>query len=223
VRTAAYEVLNIFVQSSASDSLQAIASLSDVIIKRLEETIPLQSQVVSVEDKITLEEMQNSLCTVLQAIVLRLDKDITPQADRSMQILLQILNSVGGKSSVPEAVFGTISAISTTMEEDFIKYMEAFAPFLYNALGNQEEPSLCSMAIGLVSDITRSMGERSQPYCDNFMNYLLNNLRVCKTEYCLHAAFTVLTLALEYFSLQPVQARYSSVLWRHCWCHFWSL
>jgi importin subunit beta-1 len=56
--------------------------------------------------------------------------------------------------------------------------MEAFSPFLYNALGNQEEPGLCSMAIGLVSDITRSMGPLSQPYCDTFMNYLLNNLRV---------------------------------------------
>ncbi|GAO16073.1 uncharacterized protein UV8b_02275 [Ustilaginoidea virens] len=177
VRTAAYEVLNVFVQNSATESLQAVASLSEVIIKRLEETIPLQSQVVSVEDKITLEEMQNSLCTVLQAIISRLDKDIIPQGDRIMQILLQILTSVGSKSSVPEAIFGTISALSTAMEEDFSKYMEAFSPFLYNALGNQEGPSLCSMAIGLVSDITRSMGERSQPYCDNFMNYLLNNLR----------------------------------------------
>ncbi|KAJ4266453.1 karyopherin Kap95 [Fusarium torreyae] len=177
VRTASYEVLNVFVQNAASESLQSVASLSDVIIKRLEETVPLQNQVVSVEDKITLEEMQNSLCTVLQAIISRLDKEIIPQGDRIMQILLQILNSVGGKSSVPDAVFATISALSTSMEEDFVKYMDAFAPFLYNALGNQEEPSLCSMAIGLVSDITRSLGERSQPYCDNFMNYLLNNLR----------------------------------------------
>ncbi|KAG5767140.1 hypothetical protein H9Q72_004809 [Fusarium xylarioides] len=177
VRTAAYEVLNVFVQNAASESLQPVASLSDVIIKRLEETVPLQNQVVSVEDKITLEEMQNSLCTVLQAIISRLDKEIIPQGDRIMQILLQILNSVGGKSSVPDAVFATISALSTAMEEDFVKYMDAFAPFLYNALGNQDEPSLCSMVIGLVSDITRSLGERSQPYCDNFMNYLLNNLR----------------------------------------------
>ncbi|KAF5017430.1 hypothetical protein F66182_10643, partial [Fusarium sp. NRRL 66182] len=177
VRTAAYEVLNVFVQNAASESLQSVASLSDVIIKRLEETVPLQNQVVSVEDRITLEEMQNSLCTVLQAIILRLDKEIIPQGDRIMQILLQILNSVGGKSSVPDAIFATISTLSTAMEEDFVKYMDAFAPFLYNALGNQDEPSLCSMAIGLVSDITRSLGERSQPYCDNFMNYLLNNLR----------------------------------------------
>ncbi|KAI5467792.1 armadillo-type protein [Mariannaea sp. PMI_226] len=177
VRTAAYEVLNVFVMNAATESLQPIASLSDVIIKRLEETVPMQSQVVSVEDKITLEEMQNSLCTVLQAIISRLDKEILPQGDRIMQILLQILATVGAKSSVPDAVFATISTLATAMEEDFVKYMDTFAHFLYNALGNQEEPSLCSMAIGLVSDITRSLGERSQPYCDNFMNYLLNNLR----------------------------------------------
>jgi importin subunit beta-1 len=177
VRTASYEVLHVFVNNAATDSLPALASLSDVILKRLEETVPLQQQVSSVEDKITLEEMQNSLCTVLQSIITRLDKEIAPQGDRIMQVLLQILSTVSGKSSVPEAVFATISALSTAMEEDFIKYMEAFAPFLYNALGNQEEPSLCSMAIGLVSDITRSLGERSQPFCDQFMNYLLNNLR----------------------------------------------
>jgi importin subunit beta-1 len=179
LRTAAYEVLNTFVQNAANDSLPAIASLSDVIIKRLENTIPLQSQVVSVEDKITLEEMQTSLCTVLLAIIQRLEKEIAPQAPRIMTVLLQILNTAGPKSSVPDAVFATVSSLANALEEGFATYMEAFAPFLYNALGNQEEPSLCSMAIGLVSDITRSMGPPCQPYCDTFMNYLLNNLRVC--------------------------------------------
>jgi importin subunit beta-1 len=177
VRTAAYEVLNIFVQNAAQDSVQPVAQLSSVILERLENTIPMQTQVVSVEDKITLEDMQTSLCSVLQAIVQRLDKEIVPQGDRIMQILLQLLSSAGAKSSVPEAAFAAISALSNAMEEDFVKYMDAFTPFLYNALGNQEEPTLCSMAIGLVSDITRSMGEQSAPYCDSFMNYLLNNLR----------------------------------------------
>ncbi|KAI0908666.1 armadillo-type protein [Ustulina deusta] len=177
VRTTSYEVLSAFVQHAATDSFPAVAQLSDVIIKRLEETIPLQSQVVSIEDKIALEEMQTSLSTVLQAIIQRLEKEIAPQGDRIMQVDLQILNILGPKSSVPEAIFATISGLANAMEEDFFKYMEAFSPFLYNALANQEEPSVCSMAIGLVSDITRSMGERSQPYCDNFMNHLLNNLR----------------------------------------------
>lgn len=178
VRTAAYEVLNVFVQSAANDSLSAVAALCTVAIQRLEETLPLQQQVVSVEDRIILEDMQTSLCTVLQAVAQRVDKEIAPQGDRIMQVLLQILSTVNGKSSVPESVFGAISSLANAMEEDFAKYMDAFSPFLYNALANQEEPSLCSMAIGLVSDITRSLGERSQPYCDNFMNYLLSNLRV---------------------------------------------
>lgn len=202
VRTAAYEVLNAFVQSAAIESLPAIASLSDVIIKRLEETIPMQTQVVSVEDKITLEDIQTSLCAVLQAIIQRLDKEIMPQGDRIMQVQLQILQTVGGKSLVPEAVFATIGSLANTMEEEFIKYMEAFAPFLYNALGNQEEPSLCSMAIGLVSDITRSTGERSQPFCDNFMNYLLNNLRVrprLPSSYDNISAFRCCSLLTLYF------------------------
>ena len=109
----------------------------------------------------------------------RLEGEIAPQADRIMHVLLRILSSVGAKSSVPDTIFATVGALANALEEDFTKYMDPFIPFLYNALGNQEEPALCSMAIGLVSDITRSLNEKAQPYCDTFMNYLLNNLRVC--------------------------------------------
>ncbi|KAF2715719.1 importin subunit beta-1 [Pleomassaria siparia CBS 279.74] len=177
LRTAAYEVLNAFVANSAGDSVGLVATLSNVILDRLEKSISLQTQVVSVEDKLTLEEMQTSLASVIMSIVQRLEVDIKPQADRIMQVLLHLLSTVGGKSSVPDTVFAAIGSIATALEEDFINYMEAFTPYLYNALGNQEEPGLCSMAIGLVSDITRSLGDKIQPFCDAFMNYLLNNLR----------------------------------------------
>ncbi|KAF2816051.1 importin subunit beta-1 [Mytilinidion resinicola] len=177
LRTAAYEVLNAFVTNAANDSVGIVAGLSDVVLERLEKTIQLQAQVVSVEDKLTLEEMQTSLTSVVMAIVQRLETEIRPQADRIMGVLLQLLSSLGAKSSVPDTVFAAIGALANALEDDFIKYMDAFTPFLYNALGNQEEPALCSMAIGLVSDITRSLGEKVQPWCDAFMNYLLNNLR----------------------------------------------
>jgi len=55
--------------------------------------------------------------------------------------------------------------------------MQSFSPYLLNALNNQEEPQLCAMAIGLVSDITRALESKVQPFCDQFMNSLLNNLR----------------------------------------------
>ncbi|KAI7564069.1 ARM repeat-containing protein, partial [Hortaea werneckii] len=90
LRTAAYEVLNAFVTNAANDSVQMVASLSDVIIDRLEKSIPMQQQVVSVEDRLTLEEMQTSLTSVLIAITQRLEKEIQPQADRIMQLLLSL-------------------------------------------------------------------------------------------------------------------------------------
>jgi importin subunit beta-1 len=48
-----------------------VASLSDVILERLEKTLPLQAQVVSIEDKMTLEEMQTSLSSVVVVRTLR--------------------------------------------------------------------------------------------------------------------------------------------------------
>lgn len=95
-----------------------------------------------------------------------------------MTVLLQLLHAVPSASSVPDVIFGAVGTLATALEDDFAPYMESFSQPLYAALGNQEEPGLCSMAIGLVSDITRSLGELAQPYCDTFMNYLLNNLRV---------------------------------------------
>ena len=95
-----------------------------------------------------------------------------------MHAMLQVLSTVPPKSSVPDVVFATVGAIAGALEDDFIKYMESFAPFLYNALSNQDEIGLCSMAIGLVSDIARALNEKVRPFCDSFMNYLLENLKV---------------------------------------------
>ena len=178
LRTAAYEVINAFVTNAAHDSLPVVAQMSEVVLQRLEATIPMQSQVVSVEDKLTLEEIQTSLTSVVMAIIQRLETEIKPQADRIMQLQLQLLGSVGPKSSVPDTIFACIGALSGAVEDDFGKYMEPFSPFLYAALANQEEPAICAMAIGLVSDITRALNEKVQPYCDSLMNHLLNDLRV---------------------------------------------
>ncbi|KAL9087407.1 MAG: hypothetical protein Q9165_006704 [Trypethelium subeluteriae] len=177
LRTAAYEVLSTFVLNAANESLQAVASLTEIILQRLDQTIPMQQQVVSVEDKLSLEEMQTSLTSVVMAIIQRLEEKIEPQADRIMALMLQLLGMNSDKSSVPDIIFAAVGALANALEGAFQRYMEPFMPFLFNALGNQDEPGLCAMAIGLVSDFSRALGDKIQPQCDAFMNYLLNNLR----------------------------------------------
>jgi importin subunit beta-1 len=170
-------VLNSFVQNVGDDEMPIVAQLSTVILDRLEKTVAMRAHVVGADDRNTLEEMQTSLAVVMSSIIQRLDKEIKPQADHLMSILLQILQGLPPNSSVPDAIFGAVGSLANALEEDFAKYLEAFVPFLYNALSNQEEQQLCAMAIGLTSDIARSIGEHVAPFCDNFMNYLLNNLQ----------------------------------------------
>ena len=177
VRTAAYEVLNAFITNAATKSLSTIAAVSEQILQRLEGSIPLRQQALSVEDRLTLDDIQTSLCTVVMAIIQRLDSEVSPQADRIMSTLLSLLASLNSKSSVADSALGPIGALATALGLGFNKYMEAFKPYLYKALNNRDEPGLCAMAIGLTSDIVRALESDARPYCDDFMNALLENLR----------------------------------------------
>jgi len=95
-----------------------------------------------------------------------------------MHALLRLLQSLSDRSSVADSDFAAVGALANALEEDFQKYMDPFSGYLFRALANKEEPGLCAMAIGLVSDITRALQGHAQPYCDNFMNHLLENLKV---------------------------------------------
>ena len=185
VRVAAYEVLNTFIINAANNSVATVARLSEVTLHRTEESIQLRQQVLSVDDRLKLDEMQTSLCTVISTIVQRLGPEIQPQADRIMRVQLEMLNTLGPKSSVADSVFGAIGNLAQALDDGFQKYMDAFAPYLFKALNNREEPALCSMAIGVSADITRSLGHGMQPYCNELMNSLLENLRVSAGVQCL--------------------------------------
>lgn len=176
VRTAAYEVLSGFITNAANSSLGLVKELVQVITGRLEQSLHQARNLVSIEEKLALEEMQISLASVLLSIVQRLEHNIADQSDRIMQICIETLNATGN-TAVPEVIFQIVSALCNALNGDFLKYMDSFAPYLKAALTNQEAPDMCSLGIGLVSDIVRALEDKAQPYCDGFMNDLLNNLR----------------------------------------------
>jgi importin subunit beta-1 len=180
LRTAAYEVLSGFVTNSADQSKPLVMDLTSETIQRLHNTVAYQKQIVSVEDKLALEELQVSLASVLLSIVQRLEADVTPNmANAIMQVGFEMLKTAGN-TSVPEVIFQIVSGLANALLGGFEPYMEEFTPYLYNALGNHEAPEMCSLAIGLVSDIVRALEIKAQRFCDTFMNYLLNALASSK-------------------------------------------
>jgi importin subunit beta-1 len=62
------------------------------------------------------------------------------------------------------------------INEGFIKYMDAFKPFLYKALKNHQDYQVCSVAIGLIGDIARAFKMAIIPYCYEIMHMLMQNL-----------------------------------------------
>jgi len=63
------------------------------------------------------------------------------------------------------------------LEQNFAPYMQAFLPMLYSALKAHEYTQLCTIAVGLIGDISRALGEQSSQYSDAFMSVLLENLQ----------------------------------------------
>ncbi|CAG8604106.1 16120_t:CDS:10 [Acaulospora morrowiae] len=176
-RTSSYECISILVQGAALDCFPTIQKLTVTILDRLEATIQAQNQIVGSDERLAHSELQSNLCSVLTSIIRKLRTEVSPFADRIMTVLLSLFTTATKHSTTLEDGFLAVGAVTTAMEADFVRYLEAFAPFLYAALSNHEEYQLCSIAVGLIGDICRALQEQSLPYCDTFMNVLLQNLQ----------------------------------------------
>lgn len=65
--------------------------------------------------------------------------------------------------------------------------MPHLRPHLAFGLRNWEEYQVCSVAVGVVGDICRAIGDKILPYCDEIVTLLLGNLQVrCdRTDLCI--------------------------------------
>jgi len=67
--------------------------------------------------------------------------------------------------------------VPNAVEGDFDKYMNHFRPFLTLGLRNYEEHQVCSVAVGVVGDISRALGSKLIPFCDEIVSLLLQDLQ----------------------------------------------
>jgi importin subunit beta-1 len=66
---------------------------------------------------------------------------------------------------------------SAALEQDFAPYIQAFSQFLFPALKAHEDSQLCTIAVGIIGDISRALGEQTTEYSNPFMSMLLENLQ----------------------------------------------
>ncbi|KAJ1979530.1 karyopherin Kap95 [Dimargaris cristalligena] len=176
-RSSAYEAMSTLSLHCSNDCMAVVSELAVAMLGRLEYTVKHQDQLVNQDDRLQHTELQSNLCGLLTNIVRRAGKEFAPLADRLMTVLLQLISSAGKRSTIVEDAFICVGALITALESDFNRYLESFNPMLEAALQNHQEYQLCSIAIGLIGDICRSMTEQAVPYCDGYMTLLINNLQ----------------------------------------------
>ncbi|KDN53633.1 putative karyopherin beta-1 subunit [Tilletiaria anomala UBC 951] len=175
-RTSAYEALATAANNAAKDCLPHVSNLLVAVLERQEQLNGMAAQLVGMDDRNNWAELQSNLCSVIQAIVRTLQKEIMPIADRIMTSLLTLIQNGTKLPTALEDAFLAVAAVISALEADFSKYLDAFLPFMVQSLQSHEEYQLCSISVGLIGDICRALGKGSAPYCETFVKVLFENL-----------------------------------------------
>ncbi|THU97897.1 ARM repeat-containing protein [Dendrothele bispora CBS 962.96] len=176
-RTAAYEAITSFLTHATTDAIPVVQNTVVSILQRMEHLLSIQNQIVGVDDRNNWNELQSNFCSVIICVIRKLNVGIQPLADRIMTLILQLIQCAGKTSTVLEDAFLVVGSLASALESGFSPYINAFLPFLYPALKAHEDTQLCTVAVGIIGDISRALGEQSAQYAGSFMTVLFENLQ----------------------------------------------
>ncbi|KAJ7351917.1 Importin subunit beta-1 [Desmophyllum pertusum] len=175
LRSSAYEAVMELIKNSAKDCYEVVQKTTLVILQRLQQILSMEK---SVSDRAQYNDLQSLLCATLQSVLRKVNtQDASQIASPIMQALLQMLSLGGGiVGGVQEDALMAIGTLVEVVGAEFLNYIEAFKPYLIEALRERAEYQVCVAAVGLVGDIARALGSHILNYSDLFMQILLENL-----------------------------------------------
>ena len=179
LRAAAYEALMEVIKNSPKDCYGTVQTTTLTILSRLQQVLHMESQIQSQSDRVQFNDLQSLLCATLQSVLRKVDPQHAPQiSDQIMTALLQMFQSSTQSKSggVQEDALMAVATLVEILGDGFIKYMDAFKPFLLIGLKNTAEYQVCHAAVGLVGDICRAFSARVLQWSDEMMEILLTNL-----------------------------------------------
>merc|ERR1719348_1765264 len=179
LRGAAYEALMEMVKNSPKDCYDTVQKTTLIILQRLQQVLQMESHIQSQSDRVQFNDLQSLLCATLQSVLRKVEPAHAPQiSDQIMTALLQMFQSSAQSRSggVQEDALMAVATLVEVLGDGFIKYMDAFKPYLLIGLRNTAEYQVCYAAVGLVDDICRALVTRILQWSDEIMEVLLTNL-----------------------------------------------
>jgi len=178
LRNAAYEALMEMIRHSPKDCYVTVQKTTLTVLDRLNRVIAAESQASNPNDRVQISDLQSLLCATLQSVLRKMHPNDAPLISAPiMQALLQMLESNKGKGgAVQEDALVAIGTLVEVLGMNFLQYVDVVLPYIYQALNNHAEYQICSAAVGVIGDLSRSLADRLTPYCDQIMSQLLTCL-----------------------------------------------
>ncbi|KAI4567086.1 hypothetical protein MJG53_021051, partial [Ovis ammon polii x Ovis aries] len=189
LRSSAYESLMEIVKNSAKDCYPAVQKTTLVIMERLQQVLQMEVRLNAFltgrawcfthgsVSRLFSCFRYSELLFILQNVLRKVQhQDALQISDVVMASLLRMFQSTAGSGGVQEDALMAVSTLVEVLGGEFLKYMEAFKPFLGIGLKNYAEYQVCLAAVGLVGDLCRALQSNILPFCDEVMQLLLENL-----------------------------------------------
>ncbi|XP_065567037.1 uncharacterized protein LOC136031412 isoform X2 [Artemia franciscana] len=171
-----YAALAELVEISPKDCYIYVARATEIILTQI---LRMEESIISIVDGSLYFYLQSLLCATLQRMIKEMSKEDTMCiGDAVVEDLLQIFRSPMqlGPPDVQKNAMMAVASLAEVLGDDFVKYMEAFSPFLCTGIKNVDKSGVCQAAIGTVKNICRAMGSRVHPYCKDIMSALTESL-----------------------------------------------
>ncbi|RKP15350.1 armadillo-type protein [Piptocephalis cylindrospora] len=180
-RTAAFEAIAALVRGAPDSTVNLLATVLTSMLGRLDGSVERgTAQVVGMDDRLALQDLQSSLCGVISEVTRRVGGDLGESgADRVMHSLLALIrpsNKDTFSSPVMEDAMLAVGSVIQGVGPGFSRYLDSFLPILYSALHHWKDLELYRIAVGLVGDLSRALGPGLSVASDALMSLLMQAL-----------------------------------------------
>jgi len=171
----AFEAMNQMIYNAAPDTYPFIARLVPELLSRLRKTLQVQGN-LSQHQLTRIGNAQAQLCAALSFSIVKNPQQNQQYMNHLMEFLIRVLRQPN--SVAHEEALMCISAVARCTGQRFINYMKVLQPFVMRHLRDTSSYKICSIATGLVGDITRALEIKIAPFCNEIVEELMRNFRV---------------------------------------------
>ncbi|CDW54220.1 importin subunit beta 1 [Trichuris trichiura] len=179
LRIAAYEALMELIKMSPVDCYKTVQSIVVGVMTRLDHLLGMGADVSNLGGVGHYDDLQALLCATLQTALRRLElSDLTEMSDNVMVLLLRLIGANINRSSVvTEEALMACTVLIEAIHKGFLKYFDAFKPYVIQALTKTSDTQVCIAAVGVVDDLSRNLEADVVPHMPDFMACLVAILR----------------------------------------------